>query len=251
MLALLLLQCNQVVSTQALISELWTADPPSAALSTVRTHVYHLRQLLAEADPDSPPPIVTRPSGYLLRLREDQLDVSRFSRLVAQVRVLLAENRVDEARGRLDQALALWRSDEPLADVEPGLLIAGHLRRLSELRSQALELHIEINLRLGRHRELVAELQDLVAAHPFNEWYHARLIDALHRSGRRSDALSALTDLRTLLDRELGLEPSQEIWQLQQEILTGQDHHGPAQLRRDTRLHRRRGGSLASAPVGR
>ncbi|GAA0677746.1 AfsR/SARP family transcriptional regulator [Kitasatospora atroaurantiaca] len=242
-LALLLLNANQVVSVDALTTELWDGEPPNAALSTVRTHVYHLRRLLAEADPDGAEEagelIVTRPPGYLLRLRDNQLDLRLFGRLVSQGRALIDERRLAEARERLDQALSLWRG-LPLADVLPGQLLTGHISGLAELRTQALELRIDVDLRLGRHRELVAELRDLVAAHPLNEWYHARLIDALHRSGRRGDALAAVDDLRTLLDRELGLQPSREIRQLQYEILTSHDrwgeqprdaqrHHWPAQ----------------------
>ncbi|MDH6125248.1 AfsR/SARP family transcriptional regulator [Kitasatospora sp. GP82] len=238
-LALLLLNANRLVSVDALTEELWDGEPPNAALSTVRTHLYHLRRLLAEADPAGAGPadelIVTRPPGYLLRLGDNQLDLQHFGRLVAQGRALIEERRLAEARARLAQALALWRG-RPLADVLSGQQLAGHVSRLAELHTEALELRIDVDLRLGRHRELVAELRDLVAAHPLNEWYHARLIDALHRSGRRADALAAVDELRLLLDRELGLEPSPEIRQLQYEILSSHERWGGPP--RGGRLHR-------------
>lgn len=84
---------------------------------------------------------------------------------------------------------------------------------------RAMELSVEADMRLGLHRELIPDLRGLVASNLFNEWFHARLIEALHLSGRRGEALLAFRDLRRVLHEELGLEPSAELQRLHHEIL--------------------------------
>lgn len=219
--ALLLLRANQIVDVATLTDELWDENPPRTVVTTVRTHVYHLRKMLAQESRVSAAAqlLTTQPTGYLLRAAPDQLDASVFARLVDQARVLLTQRHVNEASHLLRKALGLWRGPA-LANVSAGRVLARHVVHLNELRTRALELRIEADMLLGRHRELVAELRGLIAADPLNEWFHAHLIESLHRSGRRGEALAAFHDLRTLLDRELGLEPSPELCRLQHEILT-------------------------------
>ncbi|WP_103936945.1 AfsR/SARP family transcriptional regulator [Thermomonospora echinospora] len=221
-LALLLVHANQVVDIDTLIEELWDAEPPVTAVSTVRTHVYHLRRRLEQVlgPHEAESMLLTRPPGYLLRLREDQLDADRFARLHREGQTLLGEGRAQDAMDRLDQALGLWRG-QVLADVAKGRRLSGQAARLTELRTRCLELRIDAAMRLGRHRELVPDLRDLVAAHPLNEWFHARLIVALNKAGRRGEALRAFHDLRDVLGEELGLEPSDELRRLQRDILIG------------------------------
>ncbi|MCP2164102.1 AfsR/SARP family transcriptional regulator [Goodfellowiella coeruleoviolacea] len=226
--ALLLLRANQIVDVDTLTDELWDENPPRTVITTVRTHVYHLRKMLDRESRVSTVAqlLTTQPTGYLLRTAPDQLDATVFARLVDQARVLLAQEHVTEASHLLRKALGLWRGPA-LANVAAGRVLGRHVLHLNELRTRALELRIETDMLLGRHRELVAELRGLLAAHPLNEWFHAHLIRALHRSGRRGEALAAFQDLRALLDRELGLEPSPELHRLQHEILTGT----PAEVR--------------------
>jgi DNA-binding SARP family transcriptional activator len=230
-LALLLLRPNQVVDIGTLAEELWADGPPRTTATTIRTHVYHLRKML-ERDSGVPAAIgllVTESAGYRLRVEEEQVDAGQFRRLVDTGRARLEQGRASEAATILRQALSLWRGT-PLTGVPAGRVLARHLAHLAETRVRALELRIEADMRLGRHRELIAELRGLVAADPLNEWLHARLIEALHLSGRRGDALSAFRDLRRLLAEELGLEPSAELQLLQQEILTAGGRTGPQRL---------------------
>jgi DNA-binding SARP family transcriptional activator len=221
-LALLLTRPNQVVDIDTFVEELWDGAPPRTVTTTIRTHVYHLRRMLAEESglPFTAGMLVTEPTGYLMRVDAEQLDASMFAIQVERGRRALADDRTVEAAGLLQTALTLWRGPA-LVDVPRGPVLSRHVTHLSEVRSRALELRIEADLRLGRHRELVAELSGLVAADPLNEWLQARLVDALHRSGRRSEALGRIRQLRRLLADELGLEPSAEIQLLQQQILAG------------------------------
>ncbi|MGW0549914.1 AfsR/SARP family transcriptional regulator [Streptomyces altiplanensis] len=222
LLALLAVRAHDIVEVDTLVEELWDGSPPSTAVSTVRTHVYHLRQELerelgAEAMRGV---IATEATGYSLRPAPGQLDLDAFTRLYGQGRAEMRAGNRETALERFDAALGLWRG-RTLADVTQGRVLAGHAARIEELRVRAQELRIEAAMGLGRHRELVPELRRLVATHPLNEWMHARLIDALHRSGRRGDALRAFHDVRAVLDRELGLEPSEDLRQLQHHILAG------------------------------
>jgi len=230
-LALMLTRLNQVVDIDDVAEELWDETPPRAAVTTVRTHVYHLRKMLEhEAGVPSPEGLlVTQPAGYLLRADPTHLDAVVFARLTQEGRRLLDDGRAQEAAPLLGQALGMWRG-APLANVLPGRVLSRHVAHLEEMRGRALELRIEADMRLGKHRELVAELRGLVTADPLNEWLHAQLIEALRRSGRRGEALGAFRDLRKLLDEELGLEPSVELQRLHYDILAGGDRRAPSPL---------------------
>ncbi|WP_405981897.1 BTAD domain-containing putative transcriptional regulator [Streptomyces sp. NBC_00158] len=207
-MALLLLRAGRVVETDTFVDELWEERPPRWALSTLRTHVYHLRRQLDEVlGAPSQRLLRTGRSGYLLDIDPEQLDATRFTRLLREGERLLAADRVDEAVAACGAGLALWRG-RALATVRPGRVLAGHAQYLEELRVRAHQVRVEAEMRRGRHTHLVPELRDLVAAHPFNEWFHHSLIESLRESGRRGEALSAFEELRTMLRDELGLEPA-------------------------------------------
>lgn len=215
-LGLLLLRFNSVVSTDAVITELWDDEPPVSAMTTTHTYIYHLRKLLSA---DSQELLVTKPPGYLLSLDWEQLDANVYERLIEQGTRLLERGHAREASDRLREAQRLWKGP-PLANTPCGRLLRGQTVRLEELRIRAIEARIEADMRIGRERMLVGELRSLVALHPLNEWFHARLIEVLHRSGRRAEALEAYQTLRRTLKDELGLEPAPELRKLQSEILT-------------------------------
>lgn len=219
-LGLLLMRANEVVDVHELAEELWHDNPARNGVGAIRTHVYNLRCALAEAAMTGGVTdlLVTEPTGYLIRLEHDQLDSLRFIRMVRRGRDLLTGGCVAEAARCLREALSLWQG-RALANVSCGPLLSRHVTYLEELRVRAIELRVEADMLLGNHRELIAELRALIAAHPLNEWYHTQLIDVLYRSGRRGEALLAFHNLRTVLDRELGLEPSADARRLQYEIL--------------------------------
>lgn len=223
-LAMLVLRPNQVVGLRAITEELWEDAPPRTAVTTVRTHVYHLRRALGPVLPTGA--LATEPTGYRLRVLPGETDAENFAHATERGRTLLGRGAVDEAGTVLRAALAMWRGPV-LADLDPGPELGRHVDHLEELRISALELRIEADLALGRHRQLVPELRGLVATHPLHEWFHARLIDALHRAGRRSEALRAYHDLRALLDRELGIEPCADLQLLQMQVLRSADDRRP------------------------
>jgi DNA-binding SARP family transcriptional activator len=219
--ALMLLSPNQTVGLEAMAEELWDGAPPRSAVATIRTHVYHLRGMLERESglPALASSLLTQETGYQLEVARGQLDADIFGSLLAQGRELMAGDRSAEAAVVLREALSLWRGPV-LANVRRGSVLSRMVVSLEETRVRGLEMLIEADMRLGHHRELVSQLRGLVAADPLNEWFHARLIDALHQSGRRCAALTAFRELRTLLREELGVEPSAEAQQLQQAILT-------------------------------
>lgn len=230
-LALLVLRCNQIVQTEVLIDELWGVNPPVTALSTLQTYIYKLRKLLwSPRDPDDAP-LKTKSAGYILEISARDADFYRFFELLKKGSESLERADPEAAGQELRQALALW-SGPQLADVGKGQLLSAHALRLGEGRLTALELRIDADLQLGRHRELVSELRELTSEHPMHEGFRAKLMIALHRSGRRCEALEAYQGLRHVLVDELGLEPSAALRRLHQEILAADadDDLGPADV---------------------
>ncbi|MER6949644.1 AfsR/SARP family transcriptional regulator [Nonomuraea sp. NPDC000554] len=222
-LGLLLLSANQIVDVDSLTVELWGDTPPKSALTTVQTYMYQLRRFFDhEAElPAGDEILITRPPGYLIEVAPEQVDVFRFRRLVQEGRALLDTGKAEEASHRLREALDLW-SGHPLTDVIPGRVLEAYLADLEETRLRALEMRIEADLEIGRGRDLIGELRFLVATNPLNEWFHGRLMEALCQVGRRNEALGAYQELHAVLDRELGLEPSRELRQLQYQMLHAQ-----------------------------
>ena len=217
LLAILLLHANEFVPSDRLIDELWGDDRPDTAVKALQGYVSQLRKTLG-ADA-----LVTRPGGYLLELAPGQLDLHRFEQLVDGARE--AEPR--GAAERLREALALWRGP-PLADFTYDDFAQGEIARLEERRLVALERRIEADLALGRHQEVAGELAALVKQHPLRERLRAELMLALYRSGRQAEALEAFADARRTLLDELGLEPSEELQQLQAAILAHDSALGPS-----------------------
>ncbi|MFC7310245.1 BTAD domain-containing putative transcriptional regulator [Streptomyces monticola] len=230
-LALLALHADQVVPVAALIEELWAASPPRSARTTLQTYVLQLRELIATAlEKDEPTGeddgprrcakdvLVTSPGGYLLNSGGGTSDVREFERLAGLgYRAMDAEDYPGAAR-KLREGLSLW-TGAPFADVLTGAQLEMEARRLDESRLCALDQRIEADLRLGRHRELLAELTVLTSRYRTHESLHAQFMLALYRSGRRGEALDVYQRLRTTLVRDLGLEPSVRLRRLQHSIL--------------------------------
>jgi DNA-binding SARP family transcriptional activator len=212
LLVLLLLRAGEVVSTDRLIDALWGEGPPPSALNSVHIYVSQLRKALGNGR------LETHGRGYLLALEPEQLDLGRFDRLLGDGRDLLASGEADRAAEALRGALRLWRGP-PLSDVAFEPFAQAEIARLEELRLAALEERIEADLVLGRHAELVPELEGLIREHPLRERLRAQLMLALYRSGRQSEALDAYQQARRLLSTELGLEPGRTLRELEAAIL--------------------------------
>lgn len=208
LLAALLVHANEVVATEQLIHDLWGERSPPAAANTVQVYVSRLRKLIGFER------LERHASGYRLQLETDELDRTRFERLLEEARA----SEPAEAREKLDEALALWRGP-PLADLAYEEFAQAEIRRLEELQVAALELRFDAELALGADSALVPELERLVAQHPLRERLRAQLMLALYRAGRQSEALAAYQQLRLALVEELGIEPGRELRELQRAIL--------------------------------
>jgi predicted ATPase/DNA-binding SARP family transcriptional activator len=210
LLGYLLLRANEVVAQDRLVDVLWGESPPATAVTALHGYVSRLRRLLGAGR------LETRHPGYVLRVEPDELDLHRFRELLAQ--------------GRQREALALWRGPA-LADLAFEDFAQSEIARLEELRLSATEGRFEHELAHGRHAGLVGELAAAVRAHPLRERLAGQLMLALYRSGRQAEALEAYRDARTTLVEELGLEPGEELSELQRRILV----HDPAlDLTRDS-----------------
>jgi WD40 repeat protein/DNA-binding SARP family transcriptional activator len=220
LLALLLTRPNQVATVEALIRGLWGEQPPPTAARTLQSHVKRLRRALepGRAPGAAGQVLVTREPGYLLRVPPGGLDAARFEELTAQARRALVSGAVDAAASLLREALGLWRGQAFEEFTDSDVLVA-EADRLGELRLAALEDRLEADLRLGRHRELIAELERLVKEQPLRERLWAQLMLALYRSGRQADALLAYQRARSVLVEELGIDPGAELRRLQAAIL--------------------------------
>jgi YVTN family beta-propeller protein len=219
-LAVLLLHRNEVVSTDRLIDEVWGDHPPATAAKVVQVYVSQLRKALRgrRGQDEADNILVTRAPGYVLRVEPGELDADRFEQFVDEGRRALVAGRPRLAAHTLLEGLALWRGPA-FTDFALESFAQNEIARLEEARVSALEERIEADLALGRHAELIGELESLVAAYPLRERLRGQLMLALYRSGRQAEALGAYRDARRLLVEELGLEPSQELQGLEKAIL--------------------------------
>ena len=208
LLALLLLSANRVVPTDTLVAALWGEEPPRTATTSLHNAVSQLRRALG------PDVLETRAPGYVLHVEVGALDLAEFEQLVAQARTQPPAERSRTLR----KALALW-GGPALADVAFERFAADEVRRLEEMRLVANEERLESDLAAGGATDVVAELEALVAHHPYRERLRALLMLALYRSDRQVEALQVFHDLRRVLDEELGLEPGAELRELHRRVL--------------------------------
>lgn len=214
-LAMIALNANRITSVEQLIDAVWDTSPPETARGQIQTCISGLRKLFASAG--RPDAIDTHPHGYQLRLGAAELDSEEFGELVAMARGQAVEGQLAQAATTLRTALNLWRG-VALADVRsPQVSRGGAL--LEDRRLSVLEERIRLDLTLGRHKEIVEELAALVDEHPLRERLHGFLMLALYRSGRQAEALEVRRRVRTVLVRELGIEPGRELQDLEQAIL--------------------------------
>ncbi|TWD82072.1 putative ATPase [Kribbella amoyensis] len=220
LLALLLLADNRPIPAERLIDELWGTDPPATGTATLQVHLSGLRKILGNR-------LQRTPAGYVLHVKEGELDATEFIRLTTS-----AGQEPGEVVARLGEGLGLWRG-EVLGGAGEAASVVGARERLGELRLEALERRVEAELALGRHRALVSELTALVAAHPLRERLSGQLMLALHQSGRTADANGIYVRFETACRDELGTEPSDRLRALAEGIRRNDptlDAPGPAAL---------------------
>jgi DNA-binding SARP family transcriptional activator/WD40 repeat protein len=227
LLALLLVRANEMVSTDWLVEQLFGPQPSPGAVNALYVAVSRLRRTLSERGEQV---LVTRGGGYLLALEPQQLDAIMFERLLDEGRALVASGDPSAGSERLGEALALWHGP-PLADLSTVEGLQPEIRRLDELRLLALMERIDADLSLGRAREVVGELERLIAREPLQERLRGQLMLALYRSGRQADALAAYRETSELLRDELGLTPSPELRELERRILRQDEGLEPSAAR--------------------
>ncbi|MGN9913456.1 AfsR/SARP family transcriptional regulator [Phytohabitans sp. LJ34] len=218
-LAMLLLSANRTVSVERLVDAAYGDDRPATARAQVQISTSTLRRAFATRGLLDV--IATYQQGYAINVPAQSLDFQHFEDLVLAARHARTEGRADEAVNLYRKALSLWRG-EAFSGIEsrPVRIAAG---RIAECRVMSNEDCIQLELDLGRHRELIGELTELVAAHPLRERLRGQLMTALYRCGRDAEALQVYRDGRRILIEELGIEPPKRLQQLEHAILTG-DH---------------------------
>jgi DNA-binding SARP family transcriptional activator len=232
LLALLLLKANAVVPASVMTKELWYENPPASAVTTLQTYVVQIRRSIAGGRAPKPAAtdgrrrnqrsardvLATEVGGYQLRIAPDRLDLWEYQQASAAGSRALAEDRLTDAVRLLSAARALWRGPA-LVDVQAGEVLRPQVMALDESHITVIEQCIEALMRSGRHLEVISDLTGLVAEHRYHEFLHARLMLALHRCGRRQEALAVFYRLRHTMIAELGFEPSRPVQELQRAIL--------------------------------
>lgn len=233
LLACLLVNASHAVPTARLVSDIWGTAASDAAVHGLRVHLSTLRRALGAGGEDGGP-LVTVAGGYRLEVPGDIVDAARFEQLAAEGASLLANGAYDDAVMRLDLGLGLWRGGAygELAPLEP---IQAEARRLDELHQTALEDWIDAGLHLGRHAELVPTLREHAERERFRERAWSLLIRALYQGGQQAEALATYREVRAVLGEELGVDPTPELQELQQQIL----RHDPGLRPRRTPSSRR------------
>jgi DNA-binding SARP family transcriptional activator len=223
-LAALAARAGKVVSHNELVDVLWGGAPPPSADVTLRNYLMRLRRQVGVTVGTR---ILTRPTGHVLDVEQDEVDVFHYIDLCQAGAAALRRGDWPIAWDELVRAQALWRG-EPLQDVPSDALRRDHLPWLQQWHCQAAEWRVDAGLQLGRHGELIPELRMLITAQPLREHLRAQLIYAQFRAYRRADALCEYRDVRRFLCDELGIEPGRELRILHAQILAGDDVRCPA-----------------------
>ncbi|MDI1463199.1 BTAD domain-containing putative transcriptional regulator [Catellatospora sp. KI3] len=216
LLAVLAMNAGTVVHQPRLIDALWGWDPPRTAVKTLHSHIARVRQALDACGLNGA--LSTQHTGYRLDIPAQSVDAHLFESAVASARARLDADDPDRAAAELREALLLWRGDA-LADGEPTGWAAAEAARLNEVRLCAIEQLWDAELRLGRHRQAVGELERLLVDHPHRERVVELYMLALHRCGRPADALEAYRRLRVHLADELGADPGPALQRLHTAVL--------------------------------
>jgi DNA-binding SARP family transcriptional activator len=214
LLGVLLLHTNQPISRDRLSEELWGERQP-ASRHALDMQISKLRTVLRV---NGDQPLITLPQGFLLQVRQGELDRDRFERLAERGRQELRAGALVASARTLREALRLWRGT-PYADVSYEMPFQVEIERLNEQRLTVLEARFDADLALGRHNDAISDLRALIASHPHRERLWAQLMLAFYRSGRQAEALHTYQICRRNLLDQLGIEPGPALRRIQQSIL--------------------------------
>jgi DNA-binding SARP family transcriptional activator len=240
LLAILAMNAGRVTPLSVLVEELWGDQPIRSAANTMHTYIMQLRKCIIRARPSgleasAKDILATHYSGYVLKVPAESVDVHRYQQLVDAGNRAIRSEEYETGASLMRSALDIWRG-AALVDVQHGSRLQIQVTRLEESRITAMENRLEAELRLGHHQSLLSELAMLSAQHPLHENLCAMYMIALHRGGRRWQALQAFSNLRQTLVDELGVEPSGRLQSLQMAILSAapqlEGEHEPQRLAR-------------------
>ncbi|MGW1888103.1 AfsR/SARP family transcriptional regulator [Streptomyces sp. NPDC001970] len=226
LLAVLLSRVGRPVPVTHILDALWDGRPPRSARKTMQVYVHRLRRELGDEQR-----LMHDALGYALCAHNGELDSLRFAHLAEQGRLARRSGDLERASSLFRQGLSLWRGPA-FHGVRDGDPVAAEADYLDQQRIQVYEESVEVELDLGRHGELAAELAVLVRSHPYRERLRAQSMLALYRSGRRAEALEMFRDTRMLLRDQLGIEPGETLRRLHEAMLRDDGllapGHGPA-----------------------
>jgi DNA-binding SARP family transcriptional activator len=217
LLAVLLLNHGQTVHIGDLTHKLWGDVVPVDPRGTIQKYVMRLRRALSGTSAT----VSTEPDGYRIDVMPGQLDLHVFDRLVERANDAALALQLHDALADLEHALRLWKAVPPLVDVASEAVRRDDAQRLVERYLNALELRVDLRLRLGRHAESCDELLELVNRYPLRERFWAQRMRALHGANRRADALEAYRAVSRLLADELGIGPGPDLCAVHEQILSG------------------------------
>jgi DNA-binding SARP family transcriptional activator len=206
------------VPVSVLSEALWGPDETADRRHSLQQHVSSLRKVISEAGVADQVVITADGPGYRMSVARTAIDAFAFEALRRAARVSLGEGDPSGAATLLTEGLGLWRGDA-LVDFLDQPWFSTRARAFSEDRLVATEELVDVRLSLGHHRELVGELESLVAAEPFRERLWAQLMLSLYRSERQADALATFARARSILVEELGIEPGESLRSLESRIL--------------------------------
>jgi DNA-binding SARP family transcriptional activator/tetratricopeptide (TPR) repeat protein len=224
----LLLGRGQAASVAQLVDAVWGQDPPRAAVETLRTYISRLRKVFGRGDGQMV--LESIGEGYRLRLRGDALDLAVFEELAAKAEGERAAGELIGAAAHLREALEMWHG-VALSGV-PGMFAEQQRDRLAEMRLAVLGTRLDVDLELGRHVDVTAELTALTSEYPLRERFRVQLMLALYRSGRQAEALAVYHDTRRALTEKLGVEPCPALQDLNQRILAADPELAVESIRR-------------------
>lgn len=212
----LALDAGRVVAVETLSQSLWPDRGPADPANALQSLISRLRRALP-----AEPALRSMPGGYCLDVPATDVDALQFERLARDGRRALRNGNGQVAAEQLRRALGLWRG-EALSDVPDAPFAAAARARLDELRLGAIEDRIEAESATAPERShVVAELEELTAAHPLRERLRGLLVEALHADGRQAEALNAYAQFRQLLADDLGTDPGPELQQIHLAVLRG------------------------------
>ncbi|WP_316248086.1 AfsR/SARP family transcriptional regulator [Streptomyces parvus] len=226
-LAMLIAHRGRAVPVRTLTEEVWGSAPPRSAVANLRTYIMQIRRLLRPLDRPQHIRLTTGPGGYTLDIADHELDSARFEALAEKGRRASARQDMAEASQAYRSALTLWQAD-PLEDVPQGPVLRGIAEELGEHLVNAFENHIAAELALGEGASLIEPLRRIIRRHPLRERLRSQLMISLYRSGDAAAALTAFTDARGVLRRELGMDPGPELLETHQAVLRRAPSLSPA-----------------------